>query len=327
LSKYRVELQEELGWEIKPAAAATDLATRLSSRLPRVVALIGERILEAVIPAKLEPGPPPGQWRKEQVAARGDERLFSDILAAVSGEEHGWHALEQALEIARREGARLYGLHVVPSEAQKEDEQAQAVQAEFERRCAAASVPGKLAIEVGEEIAPRICERVRWTDLVVVTLAHPPASGPLARLSSGFRTLVRRCSRPVLAVPGAPSPLERALLAYDGSPKADEALFIATYLAGRWGMALAVVTVIETGRTTSQALARAQKYLKTHGVRATFVKESGPVAEAILKTAEAQGSNLIIMGGYGFSPVLEVVLGSAVDRVLREARRPVLICR
>jgi len=33
------------------------------------------------------------------------------------------------------------------------------------------------------------------------------------------------------------------------------------------------------------------------------------------------------MGGYGFSPVLEVVLGSAVDQVLREARGAVLVCR
>jgi len=33
------------------------------------------------------------------------------------------------------------------------------------------------------------------------------------------------------------------------------------------------------------------------------------------------------MGGYGFSPVLEVVIGSSVDQVLRESRQPVLICR
>ena len=40
-----------------------------------------------------------------------------------------------------------------------------------------------------------------------------------------------------------------------------------------------------------------------------------------------QESDLIIMGGYGLSPVLEVVLGSAVDQILRASRRPMLICR
>jgi nucleotide-binding universal stress UspA family protein len=131
----------------------------------------------------------------------------------------------------------------------------------------------------------------------------------------------------VLAVPRVPSALNRALLAYDGSPKAEEALFIATYLASQWGIPLVTVTVMESERTVSGALDRAQGYLDTHGVQATFVEESRPVADAILKTAEGHGCDLIIMGGYGFSPVLEVVLGSAVDQVLRESRWPILICR
>jgi nucleotide-binding universal stress UspA family protein len=344
LGKHRAELMEELGWEIEPAAAAADLATRLSPRPQRVVARVGERILDAVTPDEIEAGPPPGQWRAERLAARQDERLFADILVAVSGDEVGWHALEQALAVAGREGAperegapgregaqvrksgRVHGVHVVRSEAERAREDVQAIQAEFDRRCQAAGVPGRLAVEVGG-VARKLCERSRWVDLVVLSLAHPPAPQPVAKLGSGFHTLIRRCPRPVLAVPGGAPPLDRALLAYDGSPKAEEALFVATYLAARWGIPLVVVTVIETGRTTSAALAHAREYLESHELEATFVKESGPVAEAILKTAEAHESELIVMGGYGFSPVIEVVLGSAVDRVLREARGAVLVCR
>jgi nucleotide-binding universal stress UspA family protein len=326
VSEHRDALQKELGWEIEPEAAATDLAAQFSPRPQRIVARLGEKILDAVTPDEFEAGPPPGQWRREQLEACQYDRLFADILVPVSGGETGWYALEQAMEVARREGARLRGLHVVPSEAQRDNEEAQAVRVEFNRRCEAAGIPGELAIEVGG-VARRICERVRWTDLAVVHLAHPPAPQPVARLSSGFRTLIRRCARPVLAVPRASSHLDRALLAYDGSPKADEALFVATYLSCRWKITLVVVTVIETGRTTTETLARVQKYLETHGVRATFVKEGGPVAEAILKTAEEHESGLIIMGGYGLSPVLEVVLGSAVDQVLRTSRQPMLICR
>jgi nucleotide-binding universal stress UspA family protein len=62
-------------------------------------------------------------------------------------------------------------------------------------------------------------------------------------------------------------------------------------------------------------------------VPATFVAETGPVAKTVLKVAEEQSCDLIIVGGYGFSPVLEVVLGSAVDEMLRTSRRPMLICR
>jgi nucleotide-binding universal stress UspA family protein len=326
VSEHRAELEQKLGWEVDTEAAAADLAARFSPRPQRVVARVSEKLLDAVTPDELQAGPPPGAWRKEYLAARRDDRMFADILVAVNGEETGWFALAQALEVARREGAQLHGLHVVPSETQRNSEGAQAVQAEFNRRCEAADIPGELVLEVGK-VPRKISERARWNDLVVLSLSYPPAPQPIARLGSGLSTLLRRCPRPVLAVPESPSRLDRALLAYDGSPKSDEALFVATYLSGRWDIPLVVVTVIETGRTTSDTLARAQEYLKTHGVHAVFVKESGPVAEAILKTADEHQGGLIIMGGYGLGPVLEVVVGSAVDQVLRASRRPMLICR
>jgi nucleotide-binding universal stress UspA family protein len=163
--------------------------------------------------------------------------------------------------------------------------------------------------------------------MVILSLSHPPAPQPMARLDSGLSTIIRRCPRPVMLVPRTASPLERGLLAYDGSPKAEEALFVATYLSNRWDMGLVVVTVMEAGLTSSETLARAQQYLESHGVQATFVEERGPAAGAIMITAEERACDLIIMGGYGSSPMLEVVLGSTVDQVLRTSGRPMLICR
>jgi nucleotide-binding universal stress UspA family protein len=326
VSQHRAALGERLGWEIKPEAAAADLAAHSSSRPQRVVARVGEKLLDAVTPDELEAGPSPGEWRREHASTSQDGHLFADILVPVSGEEISWYALEQALEIAQREQGRLLGLHVVVSEAERDDQKALAAQAEFSRRCEAAGVPGKLVIEVGG-IARRICERNRWTDLVVVKLAYPPPSQPVAKLSSGFRTLLRRCSNPVLAVPETPSPLDHILLAYDGSPKANEALFVATYLADRWGVSLTLVTVSENGGIPTDTPAQAQRYLESHELQATYVKESGSASDKILKVAQEQGSSLIVMGGYGYSPVLEVMLGSAVDQVLRASSQPVLICR
>ena len=326
LAEHRAALEEQLGWEIRPEAAAADLAAQLSPQPQHVVARVGERIRNAIKPGVLEAGPPPGEWRRERAADHRDDRLFADALVAISGQETGWSALDQALVMAQREGARLHGLHVVPSEAARESEAAQAVSAEFDRRCEAASVWGRLVLEAGE-VSRQICERARWTDLVVLSLNYPPAPQPMARIGSGLSTIIRRCPRPVLAVPGTASPLERALLAYDGSPKAEEALFVATYLSGRWDIPLVVVTVMESGLTSSETLARAQQYLESHGAQATFVEERGPAAGAIMITAEERDCDLIIVGGYGSSPMLEVALGSTVDQVLRTSRRPMLICR
>jgi nucleotide-binding universal stress UspA family protein len=322
--EHRMALQEELGWDIKPEAALGDLAARFGSR-PQGLARVGRSILNVV---GLTGGPAPGEWRKEKFTARYLDRLFADVLVPLSGEPASWQALEQALVVARREGARLQGLHIIPGEAQKQSQAARAVQAEFVRRCEAASVSGSLALEVGDSVSGRICERAVLADLVVLHLAHPPGSQPLARLSSGFGAVVRRSARPVLAVPGPASALQRVLLAYDRSPKAEEAMFVAAYLAELWKSHLTVVTVLETGHATSDTLAHAREYLEWHEVSADYVlKDGGQIAPTILQMAEERGSELIIIGGYTASPMREVMLGSAVDEVLRRSRWPVLICR
>ncbi len=336
VSEHRESLEQELGWQLKPEAVLANLATQLSPRPERVIARVGGRLLDAVTPDSLEAGPAAGRWRKEWVEPRRGDRLFSDILVALDGEAGGWLALEVALQVARREDGRLLGLHVVASDALKETQPVQALQAEFQQRCQAAQVPGEFAVEAGP-IARKICERAWWADLVTVSLTHPPASQLLAKLGPGFHTLVRRSARPILAVPTFSDPasraeaeakrLERALLAYDGSPKAQEALFVAAYLAGSWQIPLVVITVMDKNRTAPEALEQAKTYLTARSVSATYVTESGPVAEAILQTAAARQSDLLIMGGYGPSPMLEVVLGSSVDQILRQARQPLLICR
>lgn len=326
VSEHRARLRKELGWDIEPEAATTDLATRFSPRPSQVVARVGEKILEAVTPEEVEAGPPPGQWRRERVAARQARRMFADILVAVDGHETGWCAVEHALFVARHEGARVHGLHVVPTEEDRGRPDVQSIRIAFDRRCAEAGVEGKLILETGH-VAREVCVRARWTDLVVLSLTYPPAPKPIVRLSSGLSSIIRRCPRPVLTVPRSSPQLQRALLAYDGSPKAEEALYVATYLATRWSIPLVVITVLEAGRTTSDTLDRARRYLERRGGEATFVKGYGPAAEEIMRTVSVHQCDLIIMGGYGSAPVREIVLGSKVDKVLRKSRQPVLICR
>lgn len=313
VSEHRAELEATLDWEIKPEAAAADLVTNFSPLAQRRLARLTAKLLDRLTPDEMEGGPPPGTWRQ---ARRHRDRMFADILVTIGSPEQGWEAVDQAMEIARREGARLLGLHIVPSAAEKEDEEVQALREEFARRCAQAGVRGNLAVEAGK-IARRICERSRWADLVVLRLAHPPAPQPVARLGSGLRTIIHRCVTPVLAVPEEPTALNRLLLAYDGSPKAREALYIAAYLVARWQASLVVVGDREDAR----------EYLAERKVEAVFVPDEEPVEEAIMDAAHRFAGDLILMGGYGHRPVVEVVVGSTVDRVLRQSHIPVLICR
>jgi nucleotide-binding universal stress UspA family protein len=330
LAEHRAALEEELGWEVSPDVAAEDLVERFSRKPDQVLRRVRRRVLDAITPDELDLGPPVGQWREEHVRARPDDRLFADILVAINGEDRGWCALDQALILAHREGARLQGLHVVSSEEDERTAESQAIKTEFSRRCQEAGVEGRLVLEAGA-VQRAICDRARWADLVVLSLSHPPAPGAMAKLGSGLTTIIRRCPRPVLTVPGEPSHLSYALLAYDGTPKAREALFVSTYMSGRWTVPLTVLTVVEGGRVGSETAEEARGYLEAHGIEANFIavesEGAETVADSILGVVEEQGCDIILMGGYGAGPVVEVLLGSQVDRVLRESRWPALICR
>jgi nucleotide-binding universal stress UspA family protein len=339
IADHRVELQKEIGREIKPEDAAGDLTDRFSRTPERRAARLGNKLLNTILPNSLDTGPSTGQWRKEKEPFL-EERLFSDVLVAISGSEGGWMALGQAIKIAQREAGRLQGLHIKPAlEIQSEEleNKAHAIETEFNGRCQQAGVVGKMTILQGE-VSKVINEQARWNDLVVVNLAHPPGNQPFAALGSGFRSLVQRCPRPILAIPtqacrkdiedGSETPcLNSALLAFDGSPKANEALFVAAYLAGKWEIPLMVVTVVDDPEISSNALDSARRYLEARQVQATYLAAYGNVAESILETAAEQGHDLLLMGGYGHGPFLDAVLGNTVDKILRVASLPVLICR
>jgi nucleotide-binding universal stress UspA family protein len=74
-------------------------------------------------------------------------------------------------------------------------------------------------------------------------------------------------------------------------------------------------------------LAQAQQYLEANGITATYVTAQGQIANAILETAAEYESDVILVGGYGYQPLIEAVLGSTVDQLLRDSDRPLLICR
>jgi nucleotide-binding universal stress UspA family protein len=321
VSEHRSELQQGWGEFISPQAAAEDLAEKFGTRPGSQAARLGRNLVDAVVPAALDSGPPAGTWRETKAGDAG-ECLFDEILVPIGGDEAGWNALEQALVFARRECSRIHGLNV----ARDDSSSGEALRLEFARRCEQAGVAGGLAVEQGE-VTRAILERARLADLVVLALSHPPADQPFLRLGSGFRALIQQCPRPILAVPREPTALDRALAAYDGSPKSKEALFVAAYLAARWSIELAVISVAGAGIDAQGTLDKAGEYLRSRNVQAKPILGEGGVAEAILNAADREGSQLLILGGYGSHPVVEAVLGSQVDAVLRGSRLPVLICR
>ena len=301
VSEYRSELESDLGWSIRPEAAAQELA---STENP------GTNINET------------GSWRMAKMIDRYTDRLFKDILVPITGSEDSWQALEQALLVAKREGSDLHGLHVIPPKNAPDENQLQEIQNRFERLCQDSGVQGGLMVEKGS-ISRQVCERALLADLIVLFIAHPPSPG-LTNLYSGLRTIIRRSARPILTVSASTSAMDNLLLAYDGSAKSKEALFVAAYLAEKWNSKLTVLTIGNDIHHSVQDYAHS--YLDLHEINADYVVMTGS-REIFIKIIAERQIDLVIMGSYSGIALKDAVADSTVNYLLRKTNSSLLICR
>jgi nucleotide-binding universal stress UspA family protein len=301
ISENRAAIQDEIGWEIQSDIAATDL------------------ILERSVKTE------PGSWRKARTVTRYTDHLFADILVPLSGYAESWDAFDQAVVMARRENAKLLGLHIVATKGDAESEDAQRVKARFDQACKDAGVEGSLAIDVGD-VTQRICERAVLTDLIVVKIVNPPGAG-VSALTSPFRTIIANSSRPLLTVPEKATQFERALLAYDGTDLSKEALFVATYLAEMWKTKLIVYTALDGSKIKADAQDYVRRYLEFHEVEAEYILSGQGAMDSLKQTVGEKQVDLVFMGSHGGSFLEQVFVGSALDYMLRESAVPTFICR
>ena len=322
---HHEELEAKLGWDVDTETAFEDLLDKQARPKHSF-----RRAWQSLIPPELEEGPEPGKWRKKQLAKDRGDHLFADILVTLTGKESDEVLLDRVIAIAKPDDDRLLGLHVVKKKGHLNSKRVKRVRKMFKSRCEEAGLVGEFAVEVGN-VAAVINKRAAWADLVVVGMSHPPDGRPLTRLTHGLNTLIQGCPRPILIIPSEMtinlnSPI---LLSYDGSRKADEALFMAAYFASRRPRKLTVVTV-KTDHTDRTDLEAARTYLEGKRVKAEYIfreDRSKSIAKLVLETAVDTDAGLLIIGGFGFRPMLHLVLGSAVDEILREFKRPVFICR
>ena len=325
VTKHRNELEERLSWPVDMVAVASDLAKQ-GSRVPgQVIDRFGEQLLDAVTPDALEAGPAPGKWRQDRLAKRSSDILFADILVSCRGKEFDNNLIIHAAKIAQKEAGRLFGLCVVKKVEKRKKSSITETGEAFLHTCRQIGIRGEFATEVGKT-ARKIVERAAWVDLVALSLTRKKRNKADTGFGTGFQKIIQRSPRPILVVPeNANSSFERALLAYDGSPKADEALYLAAYLANHWRLSL---TVLSAGKeSANMALERARDYMTKCRVEVEYIAKERPAVNAILSVASDLDNDLIIMGGFGYRPLFQIFVGSTVLNVLKNFDQPVLICR
>jgi len=134
------------------------------------------------------------------------------------------------------------------------------------------------------------------------------------------------------------------LVAYDGSDHSQKALDLAVKIAGCSAGKLKVLFVFdkvptifgddETEHFVERAMNKghavldeATAHLREADIEFNTLTVEGPAAEAILRVAQAEGCDLIVMGSRGLGMMQGLLLGSVSYRVLHHAQIPVLIVR
>lgn len=302
MADHRAKLEEELGWELP-----------------------GPQVVQGVAGGQLAGEEERGALLR-RLAAKGDPgevaQLADDLLVAFDLGDPGMTALEQALVFAQRERARVYGVRVMPEDAPEEERRR--TEEIFDERCRAAGVRGQLAVVAGDPVT-RILERARWADVVIANLAYRGRGEVEASLARNVRPLLRHSPRPLLALSGVVTPLERPLVAYDGGPRAEAALFAAVYAALKWGQHPVVLTVEEWDRSAQATLDRARAAFERYGASADYLLRDGPVAERIAQVARDLDRDVILLGSYKHSRFLEDVFGGVPEELLRRAPAPLLL--
>lgn len=278
--------------------------------------------------------------------------MIKTILVALDGSEHARTARQYALWLGEQLGATVVGLHVVDivsiegsffhdisgslgfepyldfSSKMREVlyERGQLLLQEFTDEAAKRSVRSDTVLGMGV-VANEIAERARTADLVVIGHRGVNEKFSTGLLGSTAESVTRKCPKPVFVSTAAFRPVTRPLLAYDGSQRAAAAMHAAAEFCISLALPLTVLTVAKDAEAGDKVITDARKYLASYDLASTCAVQTGHAPEQIVAYLNEHAIDLLFIGAYGHSRIIEMVLGSTTEYVLRHTACPVFLNR
>lgn len=278
--------------------------------------------------------------------------MIKKILVTQDGSEHGKAALDYGIWLAKRFKASIIGVYIVDLVALEgpflhdlsgslgfepylnfSTKMREALESKgnsilniLEEAAKKEGVETEVHISMGI-IANEICEKARLADLVIVGKRGINEKFEHGLLGSTTENVLRKSPKPVLIVPDSFSPIQNPLLAFDGSPNASKAMHSAAEWAKALGLPLTVVTVSNLKEEMDPLLKDAESYLKPYGINAKFVQLSEDAPTAIEKYYKENKHDLLFMGTSHHSRLIEMVLGSTTEHVMRSVKGPFFLER
>lgn len=197
---------------------------------------------------------------------------------------------------------------------------AETVVADFRSKLEASGVAGSARVGEGTVVHELLRASQDADAIFLGTLGVGSKRGK--SLGGHSDALLRKLAIPAVVCPAAGDRISRPLAAFDASERSARALSAARDLAENVGGSLDVLTVevdpAEVEKRRKAALAAAG----SGGVRVSFEAATGHPDEEILKRLPAH--DLVALGSHGHGRIVEMVLGSTTERVLRRSPVPVL---
>ena len=166
-------------------------------------------------------------------------------------------------------------------------------------------------------------------DLIVLGKRGEAAEFASGHLGANLERIVRSSSKPCLVTSRQFKPVERVLIAYDGSPTSQKIIQFIANSSVFTGVELHIVTVAKntTDATAIARLESAKQSAQQAGFKPVGSVIAGHSEKAISNYIRDRDISLLVMGAYGHSRIRHLVIGSTTAQMLRSSHIPVLLLR
>lgn len=281
--------------------------------------------------------------------------MIHQILVGIDGSAHGEAALQHGLYLAKKFRATLHGLHVVDivqvesplfhdlsgaigaapylnltAQMRRNLEfRGNQLLAQFRQQCDAQRIPcveHLLTGVVPTEIM-RVAINVVDVDLILLGRGGLHTGLSKALLGSAVETVARRSAKPTMVTPAYYDPIRKPLLATDGSASALAALRIAAAFVRALELPLHVVHCTSSTGSGQQCVEQARRFLDDQGVTCHIDLCPGNAHSDLVQYMRDHAHDVLFMGAFGRKRVVEWVLGSTTQYLLRTCPGALVLCR
>ncbi|WP_069790119.1 universal stress protein [Cyanobacterium sp. IPPAS B-1200] len=284
---------------------------------------------------------------------------MKNILLCTDGSSYGENAYKYAAWMAKRLDAEVNILSVTDNRAQSKSSQGnwsgslglgasdelleKLVELDHER-AKLNHVRAKVILDHGKEILKQegvekvngihktgfVADTVKnleeKTDLIVLGKRGENADYNSVHLGANLERIVRVSNKPCFVTPRDYVPIDKVLIAYDGSATGHRILDFLVNVPFVKDLDIHLV-MVSKGDDGNGKLSQALDLLENAGFSVQSSLLKGDEESEITFYIEQNNINLLIMGAYGHSRIRNLIIGSTTIQLLRSTRIPALLFR